>query len=244
MKESVISIENLTSGYDDTAVLNDLTLEIYRHEITVVLGVSGCGKTTLLKHLIGLLKPNRGSIRVFGENMVDIDEVEYNKLMAKVGVLFQGGALLNSITVAENVAIPLEQHSDLPCAVIDRLVSLKLGMVGLSYARDLFPSQLSGGMRKRAALARAIALDPALLCADEPTAGLDPVTASSLDELLLSMRKQLGMTLLIVTHELASIHRVADRIVYLDKGKVLFTGTLEEALDCRIPEVNTFFIDH
>jgi phospholipid/cholesterol/gamma-HCH transport system ATP-binding protein len=242
MRNTVIHTENITSGYGEVQVLRDISLEIYENEITVILGVSGCGKTTLLKHLIGLMSPRQGTIRIFDTNIVGMDEADYNLLMKRVGVLFQGGALLNSITVADNVAIPLEQHTRLSREIIDDIVNLKLGLVGLADAGGLLPSQLSGGMRKRAALARAIALDPAVLFADEPTAGLDPVTASSLDRLLLSLHQLLGMTLVIVTHELASIRRVADRIVYIDRGSILFTGTLEEAERSEITEVREFFM--
>jgi phospholipid/cholesterol/gamma-HCH transport system ATP-binding protein len=241
MTEPIISTAHLTTGYNETAVLEDVTIEIFEHEITVILGVSGCGKTTLLKNLIGLMKPSQGAIEVLGYDMVLIDEDEYNSLMKNIGVLFQGGALLNSIPVSHNVAIPLEQHTNLPPQLIELIVRLKLSLVGLTHAYDYLPSQLSGGMRKRAALARAIALDPRILFADEPSAGLDPVTALALDDLLLSLREQLGMTLVIVTHELSSIRRVADRIIFLDKGKVLFSGKLDDALESKIPELNKFF---
>jgi phospholipid/cholesterol/gamma-HCH transport system ATP-binding protein len=241
MTEPIISTAHLTTGYNETAVLEDISIEIYENEITVILGVSGCGKTTLLKNLIGLMKPSQGTIEVLGYDMMLIDEDEYNSLMKNVGVLFQGGALLNSIPVSHNVAIPLEQHTNLPRHLIEHIVRLKLSLVGLAHAYDYLPSQLSGGMRQRAALARAIALDPRILFADEPSAGLDPVTALALDDLLLSLREQLGMTLVIVTHELSSIRRVADKIIFLDKGKVLFSGKLDDALESKIPELNRFF---
>jgi len=241
MANPIITTKNLSAGYIDTNVLDDVSIEIYENEITVILGVSGCGKTTLLKNLIGLMKPTGGMIEILGHDMVYIEEGEYNRLMKNVGVLFQGGALLNSIPISQNVAIPLEQHTDLPDYLIAEIVRLKLSLVGLGHAYNYLPSQLSGGMRKRAALARAIALDPAILFADEPTAGLDPVTASALDNLLLSLREQLGMTLVIVTHELSSIRRVADKIIYLDQGKVLFSGKLDDALQSDIPELQKFF---
>lgn len=241
MSTPVIVTEHISAGYNAKMVLKDVSIEIYEHEVTVILGVSGCGKTTLLKNLIGLMRPTKGRISVLGQEILTLDEDEYNSLMKHVGVLFQGGALLNSIPVSQNVAIPLEQHTDLPPSIIDRIVRLKLALVGLEHAYDLLPGQLSGGMRKRAALARAIALDPALLFADEPTAGLDPVTARSLDNLLLSLRKQLGMTLVVVTHELSSIRRVADRIIFLENGEVLFNGTLADALRSDIPALRAFF---
>ncbi len=241
MAKPIITAKNLFAGYNEENILDDVSIDIFENEITVILGVSGCGKTTLLKNLIGLMKPSSGSIEVLDHDIVYIDEGEYNQLMRRIGVLFQGGALLNSIPISHNVAIPLEQHTDLPDYIIDEIVRLKLSLVGLGHAYDYLPAHLSGGMRKRAALARAIALDPAVLFADEPTAGLDPVTASSLDNLLLSLREQLGMTLIIVTHELSSIRRVADKIIYLDKGKVLFSGKLDEALESDIPELQKFF---
>lgn len=241
MSKTIIKTKHLSAGYNGSYVLEDVSIEIFEHEITVILGVSGCGKTTLLKNLIGLMKPRRGYIEILGREITNIDEDEYNGLMKNIGVLFQGGALLNSIPLSQNVAIPLEQHTNIPPHLIERIVRLKLSLVGLGHAYNYLPSQLSGGMRKRAALARAIALDPAILFADEPSAGLDPITASSLDNLLLSLRKQLGMTLVIVTHEPSSIRRVADKIIYLDKGKVLFSGNLQSALDSDIPEIQKFF---
>ncbi len=241
MAEPIISTKNLTTGYNGTNILEDVSIEINENEITVILGVSGCGKTTLLKNLIGLMRPSQGMIEVLGHDMILIDEDEYNSLMRNIGVLFQGGALLNSIPVSQNVAIPLQQHTDLPQPLIDYIVRVKLALVGLEHAYDLLPAQLSGGMRKRAALARAIALDPAILFADEPTAGLDPVMAVALDNLMLSLQEELGMTLVIVTHELSSIRRVADKIIYLHEGKVLFTGRIEDALQSDIPEVQKFF---
>ncbi|MGD9899827.1 MAG: ABC transporter ATP-binding protein [Calditrichaceae bacterium] len=242
--EPIIKIENLSSGYNDRLILNDISLEAFQGEILVILGTSGCGKTTLLKHLIGLLQPREGSIEVLGKNIVNMDDEEFNQLLKKVGVLFQNGALLNSISVAENISIPLEQHTNLSPELIEQIVRLKLELVGLGHVFHYLPSELSGGMRKRAALARAIVLDPKLLFADEPGAGLDPVTAESLDRLLLSLKEQLGMTLVIVTHEIASIRRIADRILYLHEGRVLFLGKLEDALKSDIPEVKSFFSSH
>jgi len=234
-KQPIIEIKNLNSGYEDTLVLKDINLDIYPQQITTILGTSGCGKTTLLKNFIGLLEPFEGSI------FVGIDEKGMNDLHRRIGVLFQNGALLNSISVAENIAIPLEQHTSLSKDIIDHLIRLKLELVGLPHAYHLLPSELSGGMRKRAALARALALDPKILFADEPSAGLDPVTTASLDNLLISLQKQLGMTLVVVTHEVSSIKRIADRVVYLDDGQISFSGTLDEALSSSLPELQAFF---
>jgi len=241
MHTPVIKVENLSSGYNDRQILKDISLEIYPGEIMVILGTSGCGKTTLLKNLIGLLEPSEGNVNLFNKSLINIDEAELNELLKKVGVLFQNGALLNSISLAENMAIPFEQHTNLPPEIMDYLIHMKLDLVGLGHAAELFPSELSGGMRKRAALARAIALDPIILFADEPGAGLDPVTASSLDNLLLSLKKKLDMTLVIVTHEVASIKRIADRVTYLHEGQVLFCDSLRKALKSDIPQVKSFF---
>jgi len=241
MHTPVIKVENLSSGYNDRQILKDISLEIYPGEIMVILGTSGCGKTTLLKNLIGLLEPSEGNVNLFNKSLINIDEAELNELLKKVGVLFQNGALLNTISLAENMAIPFEQHTNLPPEIMDYLIHMKLDLVGLGHAAELFPSELSGGMRKRAALARAIALDPIILFADEPGAGLDPVTASSLDNLLLSLKKKLDMTLVIVTHEVASIKRIADRVTYLHEGQVLFCDSLRKALKSDIPQVKSFF---
>jgi phospholipid/cholesterol/gamma-HCH transport system ATP-binding protein len=241
MQETIITIENLTSGYGKKHILNDISLEIYRGEIIAVIGTSGCGKTTLLKHLIGLLQPMEGDIQVLGKKLNNLDEDEFIELRKKLGVLFQNGALLNSIPIAENIAIPIEQHTDLSRDLINYIVKLKLQLVGLDDVMDSAPSELSGGMRKRAALARAIALDPEILFADEPGAGLDPVTLASLDNLLKSLKDKLGMTMVVVTHEVNSIKRIADRIIYLSGGSVLFTGTLQEAVNSGLSELDEFF---
>lgn len=222
-------------------MLEAIDLEVHEEEILVILGRSGCGKSTLLKHIIGLLEPSAGSVRLFGTELFSADEPELYRLLRNVGVLFQYGALLNSLLVSENVAIPLEQHTDLPRPIIDRLVESKLGLVELSGTGGLFPSELSGGMRKRAALARAIVLDPAVLFADEPSAGLDPVTTARLDDLLLRLRADLRMTMVVVTHDLASIHRIADRVAFLENRRILFTGPPGEARRCGVKVVEEFF---
>jgi len=232
---------DIVAGFDGTRVLDHVSMDAAEHSITMILGASGCGKTTLLKNLIRLLDPWSGSIRIFGQEITGMDEPEFNTILQGIGVLFQNGALLNSISIEENVAIPLEQHTELPPELIKRLARVKLGLVGLENAAGHFPSELSGGMRKRAALARAIALDPPLVFCDEPSSGLDPVTAAGLDRLLLEMRDKLGMTLVIVSHTVPSIQRIADRIVFMDAGKVLFTGTLREARTAGIVKMDEFF---
>ncbi|MFZ5518359.1 MAG: ABC transporter ATP-binding protein [Candidatus Zhuqueibacterota bacterium] len=239
--EPIIRIRNLTTRFDDRVILDDISVDFYPNEITIILGKSGCGKTTLLKHIIRLYQPGSGSIEIMGQDVTWMEEAPFNVILRKIGVLFQNGALLNSITVGENVAIPLEQHTNLPPAIIRRLVRTKLRLVELDDAMHLFPAQLSGGMRKRASLARAIALDPVILFGDEPSAGLDPVTAAALDKLLFNLRDILNMTLIVVSHELASIRRIADRIIFLDEGKVLFQGKLKDAEQTDLPAIRIFF---
>jgi phospholipid/cholesterol/gamma-HCH transport system ATP-binding protein len=209
--------------------------------VLCILGGSGCGKTTLLKHFIGLQQPTKGRVELFGTDWREFGEDERNAARQRVGVLFQAGALLGSKTLATNVAIPLEMHTNLPEAVIERVVRLKLHQVGLEDAADRLPSELSGGMRKRASLARALALDPQLLFCDEPSAGLDPPTSAQLDDLLLSLRESLGIGIVVVTHEIASIRRIADRIAFLDAGKLVYNGTLQAALDSGVEPVIKFF---
>ena len=237
----IINVNNLKTSFGDRKVLNDVTFKAYHGEVTVILGGSGSGKTTILKHLIGLYPVQHGSVTVLNKNMVDIEEEELTDLYMKMGVFFQNGALLDSLSVAENIALPLEQHTNLDKEMIDKLVKLKLSLVNLDDAYDLFPSQLSGGMLKRAALARAIATDPPLLFCDEPGAGLDPISLADLDNLILNLKQQLGITVILVTHEVSSIFRVADRIVFLDKGTVLFEGPLAEAISCGISVIEDFF---
>ncbi len=240
-KESVIEIQGMITRFGDRTILDNIDLNFYKNEITVILGGSGSGKTTLLKSILGLVTPAAGEIQLFGEVFNLEDEAAVNATLQRIGVLFQNGALLNSISVLENLSIPLEQHTKLDQSLIGRMARVKLGMVGLTQAAHQLPSELSGGMRKRAALARAIALDPDLLFCDEPSAGLDPLTSAALDDLILTLRDQLQMSIVVVTHELASIHRIADRIVFLNQGKILFQGSVSEAKTCGLEAVETFF---
>lgn len=239
--EPVISVTDLVAKYGERTILDGITVNIYPGEVTVILGGSGCGKTTLLKNILRLHEPFAGSVAIWGEDVLSMDEVRFGEVLKKTGMLFQNGALLNSISIYENVSIPLELHTKLSPEIRDRIIKVKLRLVNLSDAIYKFPSELSGGMKKRAALARAIALDPQILFCDEPSAGLDPLTSAALDELILDLKQQLNMTIVIVTHELASIHRIADKIIFLDGGKMLFNGTLEEAKQAGIPQIDTFF---
>jgi phospholipid/cholesterol/gamma-HCH transport system ATP-binding protein len=211
-----IGVDGLECRYGDEVVLTGVSFSVQAGELFFVIGGSGCGKTTLLRHLIGLMKPTRGSVSYFGENFTDAGLVERRNLLKTFGVLYQSAALWSSMTLRENVALPLEQYTALDRRERDEIVSLKLAQVGLAGFEDYFPSELSGGMRKRAGLARALALDPRIVFFDEPSAGLDPVTSRKLDELVLQIRETLGTTMVIVSHELASIFALADRVIMLD----------------------------
>ena len=213
---SQISVRDLTMAYGDYVVMRDLNFDNKRGEIFIIMGGSGCGKSTLLRHLTGLIKPASGKIFYYGVDFTSADDDQRNLMLRKFGVMFQGGALWSSLTLAENVAFPLEEFTDLPPEVIRETVELKLALVGLRGFEDFYPAEISGGMCKRASLARAMALDPEFLFFDEPSAGLDPVSARRLDDLILQLRDSLGTTVVVVTHELASIFAIADRAIYLD----------------------------
>ncbi len=234
-------VEGLVAAYGERTILDGVDLSVARGEIRAILGGSGSGKSTLLKHCVGLLAPVRGRVRVLGQPLHDLDGPERTRLLRRIGVLFQNGALLGSLSVGDNVALPLREHTDLPEPVIREIVGLKLAGVEMSHAENLLPGELSGGMRKRAALARAMALDPELLFCDEPSAGLDPLTSAELDELILRLRDRFGMAIVVVTHELMSIDRIADRATMLSGGKVIADGTLAEVKRSDQPEIRAFF---
>lgn len=224
-----IRVRNLVQTFGGSrAVLDGINLDIYHGETIVIMGGSGCGKSTFLRHIIGSLQPDLGTIELLGQSVIGIDEERLNELRKKIGVLFQSGALFNSMNLRENVALILMEHTDLPEETIDIMVKIKLEMVGLREHSEKLPSEISGGMKKRAGLARALALDPQILFYDEPSAGLDPVTSSEIDQLMISLSRQLGVTSVVVTHEMDSAFTIADRMVMLDKGRVLKIGTRAE----------------
>ncbi len=236
-----IDIERLRVAYGDHLVLRDVSLHVGKGEIAVIVGGSGCGKSTLLKAAIGLVEPSSGAVRLLGSELRTLEESRQGELKKRIGVMFQYGALLNSLTIGENVALPLEMHTDLDGDLVREVVSTRLHMVGIGQAIDRYPNELSGGMRKRAALARAMVLEPDILFCDEPGAGLDPVTAAEVDRLLLTVNRSLGITLVVVTHELLSIERLGGRLLMLAGGEVLFSGTSEEARHSGKPELEGFF---
>ncbi len=242
---SVLSVKNLEMRYGSTLIQQNLNFEISKGDIFIIMGGSGCGKSTLLKHLIGLVKPAEGAVYYGGTDFWAADEQARGKLLQDIGILYQQGALWSSQTLAENVAVPLKEYTDLNEKEIRDLCAFKLQLVGLAGFDDYYPSEISGGMRKRAALARAIALDPKFLFFDEPSAGLDPVSAKLLDDLILELRDTLGATIAVVTHELASIYAIGSNSVFLDPvSKTMIaqgnpTTLLNESKDARVIEFLT-----
>jgi len=214
--QPVIEVRDLDLGYNDYTVMRNLSFSVNQGDIFIVMGVNGCGKSTLLKSLIGLKAPTRGEVLYYGKSFWDEDEIGQKNIMRRFGVLYQGGALWSSLTVGENVALPLQLYTKLSYQQIQEVVALKLSLVGLDGYGDFFPSGISGGMRKRASLARAIALDPDIIFFDEPSSGLDPINARKLDDLILELRDGLGATVVVITHELASIFAVGNNSVFLD----------------------------
>ena len=215
--KAIIRVKDLRAGYGEDIILDHISFNVYEGEVFVILGGSGCGKSTLMKAIIGLIEPRSGKITIDGDEVSVDDDTTLQKILRKVGVLYQGAALFGSMTIAENVALPIREYTSLPKESVDVLVKMKLGLVNLGGYENHLPSELSGGMKKRAGLARAMALNPKILFFDEPSAGLDPVTSAELDALILYLNRSLGTTMVIVTHELQSIFAVAQRIIMLDK---------------------------
>lgn len=243
-KEAIIQVRNMTARYGDQTIFNDISFDVRRGEIFVILGGSGCGKSTLLKHLVGLYRPAAGKILIDGDDITTAEGRDLQKIQRKFGILFQSGALFGSMTIAQNVALPLEEYTTLSPEAMDLLVRMKLSMVYLSGYENHLPSEISGGMKKRAGLARAMALDPQILFFDEPSAGLDPITSADLDSLILQLNKSLGTTIVVVTHELASIYSIAQRVIMLDKDakKIIAEGDPRYLREhSPIPKVRNFF---
>jgi len=229
----LIRVEHLVARYGDNLILDDISCEVRRGEIFVIVGGSGCGKTTLLRHMIGLRKPFSGRITIDEQDITRLDEDGLRRVQQRLGVTFQAGALFGSLSLGQNVALPLQEYTTLPQDTIDLLVRMKLDMVSLAGFEEFMISELSGGMKKRAALARAMALDPAILFFDEPSAGLDPITSAELDALIVQINESLGTTMVVVTHELASIFTIADRVIMLDSKtkKIIAEGDPEALRD-------------
>ncbi len=238
-----ITVSDLTMAYGDFVIQRDLNFAVRRGEVFIIMGGSGCGKSTLLRHLIGLIEPARGDVRYDGEDFWKAEPDRRDLLLRRFGVLYQSGALWSSMTLAENVALPLKEFTTLVPAEIQEVASLKLALVGLAGFEEFYPSEISGGMQKRAGLARAMALDPDILFFDEPSAGLDPISSKRLDDLILQLRDSLGATVVVVTHELPSIFAIGDNAVFLDAETrtMLAVGKPSTLLkECTIPKVQAF----
>jgi phospholipid/cholesterol/gamma-HCH transport system ATP-binding protein len=238
--ENIIEICGLNSFYNSRQVLFDISFAIPAHHVTVIMGVSGCGKTTLFRHLTGLKRTGTGQIFVEGQDLGAFSESALMQYRRRIGVLFQGGALFNSLSLTENVVMPLKVHTNLAEETTRIMAVMKLNMVGLAEFGDYMPSQLSGGMKKRAGLARALIMDPEILFVDEPGSGLDPITAAGLDRLIQNLREARGMTVVVVTHELESAFKIADRIIVMDNGQIMAAGRPEEIRKSEDPRVRQF----
>ncbi len=242
-KEAHIEVRDLTMAYGSFVIQRDLTFSIQRADIFIIMGGSGCGKSSLLRHLVGLKEPAKGQVFYDGVSFWEAEPEDRDRIMRRLGILYQSGALWSSMTLAENVALPLSQYTDLSPGEINGLVSLKLALVGLAGFEDFYPSEISGGMRKRAGLARAMALDPEILFFDEPSAGLDPISARRLDDLILELRDSLGATIVVVTHDLASIFAIGNNSVFLDAdARTMVAGGDPRRLlaECENPMVRDF----
>jgi phospholipid/cholesterol/gamma-HCH transport system ATP-binding protein len=235
-----IVVKDLRVQYGEREVLHGLTFEVRKGETTVIIGGSGSGKSTLLRTLVGLEKPSAGEVRIKNVSITNASARELDMIRKRIGLSFQGGALIGSLSVGENIALPLLEHTTLDPTTIEVMVRIKLEQVGLSGFENYRPAQLSGGMRKRAAFARAIAMDPEILFFDEPSAGLDPITAAGIDDLILNLKKAYAMSMVVVTHELASAFLIADRIVVIDRGEIVALGSVEEVRQSAHPRVRQF----
>jgi len=238
-QNTIIDIQSLVTHYGTREILHSINLQVRHGEIMVIMGGSGSGKSTLFRHLLGLRAPTSGTVHLFGQDINLLKPEDLQQLRRNMGVAFQGGALLSSLSVGENVRLPLREHTQLDDNTIKIMSRLKLEVVNLASFEDLMPAELSGGMLKRAALARAIVMDPKLLFFDEPSAGLDPVAAVELDELILRLREAMGITIVVVTHELESAFKIADRITVLDQGNILITGTVAEVKNSDNPRIQS-----
>lgn len=236
----IIEVTDLVRAFGDRTVLCDISFNVHRGETLVIMGVSGCGKSTLLRHMIGSMKPTSGSVKIFGEDIATMKEHEIGRVRTRFGMLFQSGALLASLTVGENVALPLLQHTDKSVDEIEEIVKQKLQMVGLTGFENLKPAEISGGMKKRVGLARALALDPELLFSDEPTSGLDPIMTAVVDELTLKLARGRGMTAVVVTHDMTSAFRIGTHMIMLGAGGIVAQGTPDEIRTSSNPEVQQF----
>jgi phospholipid/cholesterol/gamma-HCH transport system ATP-binding protein len=239
-KEVIAEVKDLVKKFGSRTVLSGVNLKIYRGETCVIMGGSGCGKSTLLRHMIGNIKPTSGRVCLLGKDITELYGQQLDEVRKKIGMSFQSSALFDSMTVGENVSLPLKEHTRLEKSVMEIMLKMKLELVGLRGFEDLMPSELSGGMRKRVGLARAIAMDPQIIFYDEPTAGLDPIVASVIDKLIIDLSKKLQVTSVVVTHDMKSVMAIADRIVMLYEGKVLETGTPEEIKNSRNEMVQQF----
>jgi phospholipid/cholesterol/gamma-HCH transport system ATP-binding protein len=238
--QPIIELKEVVKRFDGRTVIDRLSLAVMPGETMVIMGGSGCGKSTTLKMMIGDLEPDEGRVTMFGQDVWDLSDSEMDKLRTRFGILFQSGALFNSMTVAENIALPLREHANLDENVISIMIKMKLELVGLRDFEGLMPAQLSGGMKKRVGLARAVALDPEILFYDEPTAGLDPIATGVTDELIRDLSKKLGVTSVVVTHDMGSAFRIADRMAMLYRGELIALGTPDEIRGSTDPRVTQF----